>query len=72
MEDSGRVIFGQNRTNQNPLNKLLWGNQNVETMATVLHTRLQNLYESEKQSTQHVTYKKNVILAAPKWKSLSL
>lgn len=43
MKGSGGVVFGQNGTNQNSFNKLLRRHQNVEAMAAVLHTGLENL-----------------------------
>lgn len=52
MEDSGRVIFRQNGTDQNSFNKLLRRHQNVEAMATVLYTGLKDLYDSD-ASPQH-------------------
>ena len=47
MKGSGGVVFGQNGTNQNSFNKLLRRHQNVEAMAAVLHTGLENLWGSE-------------------------
>lgn len=52
MKNGRRVIFGQNRTNQNPLNEVLWGHQDVETVATILHAGLQNLYEKKNQDNK--------------------
>lgn len=47
MEGSGGVVFGQNGTDQNSFNKLLRRHQDLEAMATVLHTGLKNLCDSD-------------------------
>lgn len=45
VEGCGGVVFGQNGTDQNPLNKLLGGHQNMQAMAAVLYAGLKNLRE---------------------------
>lgn len=47
VEGSGGVVFGQNCVHQNSIDKVLGCHQDVEPMAAVLHTGLQNLRNGE-------------------------
>lgn len=47
MEGSGGVVFGQDGMHQNSVDKVLRRHQDVEAMAAVLHTGLQNLRNGE-------------------------